>query len=220
MSELHKRKYPYPEDCIYLVTGGEATGGEIKVDGLVSLIIVARSEERAKRDWGFRFNSRGTGVPMACLAMPNLRKFVDALRDAERNPDGYLKIPKAFRNETVIAERSPWVVVFLDDSKREATGSLIVMARDADDILYWARSNKHVVSAVVSLSIAEATLAEMEKVKNGTAEIEYFATEKQDLIESLEELLVPGNERFEKLMAEVRESNRFYEQRKKESESE
>jgi hypothetical protein len=200
MAELHRNQYPYAEDFVFVVTGGEIKDGSFDLAKLKSFFIVGRHEDTVKKTWHQLCHSKEGWVPLACLSMKDLGRHRQSLLDAAASPDGYTKIPCADMASSSSMNRVPWLIT-LAHEKQAAPSSTIVMAKTAEDIADWAAKKRLALASVLNQAMIEETWQEMVKVQNGKARVNYFAEEEQDVVESYAAVSGPNNQKRKALMS-------------------
>lgn len=202
MAELHRNQYPYAEEFVFLVTGGEVKQGSFDFDQLKSFFIVGRHEDTVKECWHELCHSKSGWAPLACLSMQQLGKFRQSLSDAAAKPESYTKIPCIDMASSSNMNKVPWIITIANETNA-APGTMVVIARTAEDVSDWAKKKNSPLVSVLNQAMIEGTWSEMTKVQNGRASSNYFAEEQQDVDEHYAELLDVRTGKLDELLAKA-----------------
>ena len=204
MAELHANQYPYPAECVYLVTGGKMKDSSLDLSSLKSLIIVGRDAEAVSGRWLQKVKNADGMQAMSCASLSQISPLLEKLDAAIANAEGVTKIPTSGFFRFGQSAKQPWLVGLSTGqgySKME-----VVIAQSAEDIEDWASKKGLMITTVINHAVLQATAEEMRKVQNGTSPEEIYAEGPQDVYDTVSRI-------SNRTPAEVKESEEGFSRR-------
>ncbi len=154
MPELHHRQYPYPAECVYLVTGGVANGEPLTMDALSAKVVVGRSADAVKKERDELHDDRPGMKAMYGVPLTVYQKFAQDISEAEAHPERAEKIRST--NPRYEADRRPWLVLLggWSSGVAESSATRVVFANDVGDIERWAQDQNIILNSGAAADMA------------------------------------------------------------------
>lgn len=200
MAELHRKQYPYPEEFVFLVTGGKISDGQVDLAKLHTEIIVGRSSEVVQQYWKDVTGNLLGWETLTCMSLAQMRPLNDVLEAAIKNPESCVTVPKSGLFNFGKNEREPWIVVLVD-STTSTTESKTVFAHDANDIDAWVKSKNKTVETALPYSVLQVAIQMMDDVRMGRAESEHYVREDPDWADANERIAKWSDKEHENTLA-------------------
>lgn len=200
MAELHRKQYPYPDEFVYLVVGGDLSNGQLDLQKLLAEVIVGRSPEVVQQRWKDITGSVLGWETLTCMSLAQIRPLNDLMEAAIKNPSSCVTVPKSGFFSIGKNDREPWVVV-LEDSAANSTESKTVFSHDANDIDAWAKSKNKTVQTAMPYSMLQVAMQMMDDVRMGRAESEHYVREGPDWDDANKRIAEYSDEKNAQLLA-------------------
>jgi hypothetical protein len=185
MAELHYRQHPYPDECVFLVTGGGVKNGMFNLAGVKSLIIIGRTVDDVSEMWR-RETEVVDDVALSCVSLAQASDILEKLTQAKNNESGFTKIPTTSFFSFGQSKREPWCISIEDSGGKSQQD--VVLAHRIDDIEAWAKAKGINVTSGIPHSLLESTVAKMIEAKLGKAMDEIYAKTEKDVGEFFDQL--------------------------------
>lgn len=176
------RKYPYPDENVFLVSGARFQGEHFE-SVAESSIIVSLTPELAQSYYVDIADDSHLKV-VSCLSLVEAKALKNRMAQASAQDD-CVQIKPSLMNALFFKSDLFWVV---GKNAQGLTLEKAVQAKSMREVLMWAAETKIQILGIIAESALDETLEDMEKVQQGTGvDQEAYASDyvnAEDLLES------------------------------------
>ena len=171
MSNCNEKKYPYPDENIFFITGVDTDIDPINYSKTTPLIIVSRKVELALAEYE-DLGRLHKAKPIGCLSLAQLRVLHAGLEACLTNPS--TKELKGGLFGAMLGKRQPWLIASMNDKSEPAIVDFVI-ARSSTDVITHAKYLKRSSPAIYSLELFSEMISLCDEVKEGKAKDTVYA---------------------------------------------
>ena len=169
MAECREKHYPYPDECVFLVTGHRPNSNP---SSTASMTIVSRTAERASQFFMSMSDDVQKWKVIGCVSLDQLKGLRSRMTQSRAGQ--VFKELKSGLLGSVLGHRQPWAVAFLNEMD-QPTEPEIVMARTSSDVRAYIESTGKNSTGMFALDALEETIDQLEQVQIGKSKSERYA---------------------------------------------
>jgi len=173
MAACRQKHYPYPDECVFLVTGHRVDATPLSFANAAPLVVVSRTADRAASFFLSMASDEQSWEVVGCVSLHQLKGLRSRMTQPNSTQAAFKELKSGLIG-SVLGHRQPWAISFLSDSGQPLEPE-IVLAKSSSDVKSYIESTGKKSTGMFGWDMLTETIELLEKTQKGKAKREYYA---------------------------------------------